>query len=358
MSIYYPPIKYTSWDNIMQSKSERKQQLLNGAIDGVNAPNETTGRIAAPSLFPDWLQLTKEQPSFISKPDTLRNAAELYLPPLGSALDKSLGFWSSMPRKSAPIAEAVAPSSAVVVAPMTSTPIDIPSSRTSESTALTIANMTSKVTLTSLAITIGTHPLYAILTNNQAGQKFSKLALFGVMSRSLPSKVVEGQMRGAISVTGKNINQAQAELAGLSELTEISASATSLEAAEQISIEAEKSKKFNGLVNGKWGTYILSPMFLTPFFSQMDLLLTNGASNRAKLAGFGLSNFENSLYNRMKLTSIAYSLRSVTSAGTFGAVMVGSDKINNLLLATDRFDERTAAFLGGVSMGLINCQST
>ena len=122
------------------------------------------------------------------------------------------------------------PSATEIVALGTNKPIAKPTVSADESPFMTIANMCSKVTLTSLTITIGTHPLYSFIINNQAGQKFSKLAILGVMSRSLPSKLVEGQMKGAVSVTGKNISQTPAELL---------ASASLLESSEQTSIEAE-----------------------------------------------------------------------------------------------------------------------
>ena len=108
-------------------------------------------------------------------------------------------------------------------------------------------------------------------------------------------------------------------------------------------------------MNGKWGSLILSPIFLTPVFSQLDLLFTSAASNRSKLAGFGVNSFNNTLYNNWKLVSIAYPIRSLASAVTFGSVLVGSDRMNSALSATGYFNERSAAFVGGGMMGLISC---
>lgn len=180
-----------------------------------------------------------------------------------------------------------------------------------------LANLGFKTGVISFTVSAFTQPFQALLTHIQLPTG-SPTALSGGIFRGLyrgfVPYAVAGQKRGAVAVSAKQANREE-------------------------EVEAELP------IRQRW--------FGTFFFSQADLILSNGLSGKSKLESAGIitkANFNWSLVNWAKLTCVNWGSRSVAGFVNFAAIGFMGDYVSSFYkFETDIYNK----IAGGASAGVI-----
>ncbi|HHT9950770.1 TPA: hypothetical protein ACT9K3_000593 [Legionella pneumophila] len=182
-----------------------------------------------------------------------------------------------------------------------------------------MANLVFKTGAISFTVSAGTQPFQYLLNKLQFSQSGTPSGLSGGLFRGiyrgfLPYAIA-GQKRGAVAVTHKQTNKAT----------------------EEEEFEAPFRQRW-------WGTI---------FFSQADLLVSNGLSGKARLQNIGAINAENfkwSFSNFWKLTTVNWISRSFAGAINFGLIGAGGDYVSSFYtFDKDLYNK----ILGGATSGVI-----
>lgn len=182
-----------------------------------------------------------------------------------------------------------------------------------------IANLVFKTGVISFAVSAGTQPFQYLLNKLQFSQSGTPSGLSGGlfrgMYRGFLPYAIAGQKRGAVTVTHKQTNKATEE------------------------------EEFEAPFRQPWlGTVI---------FSQVELLVSNGLSGKAKLQNVGVINAENfrwSLSNFWKLTSVNWGSRSYASGVNFALIGFAGDYVSSFYQFQNDLYNKIA---GGATSGVI-----
>ncbi|HEN5563816.1 TPA: hypothetical protein U6323_002633 [Legionella pneumophila] len=182
-----------------------------------------------------------------------------------------------------------------------------------------MANLVFKTGVISFTVSAGTQPFQFLLNKLQFSQSGTPSGLSGGlfrgMYRGFLPYAIAGQKRGAVAVTHKQTNKAT----------------------EEEEFEVPFRQRW-------WGTI---------FFSQADLLVSNGLSGKARLQNVGVINAENfkwSFSNFWKLTTVNWGSRSFAGGVNFALIGFAGDYVSSFY----KFDKDLYnKILGGATSGVI-----
>ncbi|HGK7682662.1 TPA: hypothetical protein ACJ6XF_001196 [Legionella pneumophila] len=182
-----------------------------------------------------------------------------------------------------------------------------------------MVNLVFKTGVISFTVSAGTQPFQFLLNKLQFSQSGTPSGLSGGlfrgMYRGFLPYAIAGQKRGAVAVTHKQTNKAT----------------------EEEEFEAPFRQRWLGTI----------------FFSQADLLVSNGLSGKARLQNVGVINAENfrwSFSNFWKLTTVNWVSRSFASVINFGLIGAGGDYVSSFY----KFDnDLLNKIAGGATSGII-----
>ncbi|HAT6977427.1 TPA: hypothetical protein F8R96_09480 [Legionella pneumophila] len=182
-----------------------------------------------------------------------------------------------------------------------------------------MANLVFKTGVISFTVSAGTQPFQYLLNKLQFSQTGTPSGLSGGlfrgMYRGFLPYAIAGQKRGAVAVTHKQTNKAT----------------------EEEEFEAPFRQRWLGTI----------------FFSQADLLVSNGLSGKGRLQNVGVINAENfrwSLSNFWKLTTVNWGSRSFAGGVNFALIGFAGDYVSSFY----KFDKDLYnKILGGATSGVI-----
>lgn len=182
----------------------------------------------------------------------------------------------------------------------------------SSSSLNNIANILSKTVIISVATTLATLPFMQEISNLQIKLRPTPLAFAKTMMHTMPTQLLSGQKRGAISVISKSMDEHE----------------------------------------GKSHYQAISAMLL---FSQAETLLPAYSRNKAKLLSVNIQPGTNSVHNIRQLFTMGYSIKSASNLLYYSSLLLLSEQLSQQLPIENG---PLARFCGGALSGAINAVIT